>query len=167
MEQGVTQKLTRGCQSTKRLMVKEVMDNKELLEKIKETFPCPDVDVRTYSPLALAFIGDGIYEVVVRTMTVTKANRSNTDLHKATVKYVKAENQAKMVEILKPFLTEEEADVLRRGRNAKPNTVAKNASLGEYHRATGVEALMGWLYLSGKTDRMLELIKIGIDGLEE
>ena len=102
----------------------------------------------------------------MRTMIVTKANRSNTDLHKATVKYVKAESQAKMIEILKPYLSEEEADVLRRGRNAKPNTVAKNASLGEYHRATGVEALMGWLYLSGQTDRMLELIKIGIEGLD-
>ena len=143
------------------------MESKELLEKIKEAFPCPEVDVRTYSPLALAFIGDGIFELVVRTMIVTKANRSNMDLHQATVKYVKAENQAKMVEILKPFLTEDEAAVLRRGRNAKPNSVAKNASLGEYHRATGVEALMGWLYLSGQTDRMLELIKIGIEGLDK
>ncbi|MBO5986422.1 MAG: ribonuclease III [Lachnospiraceae bacterium] len=139
----------------------------DLLEKIKETFPCPNVDVRTYSPLALAFIGDGIYEVVVRTMIVAQANRSNTDLHKATVKYVKAENQSKMVEILKPHLTQEECDVLRRGRNAKPHTVAKNASLGEYHRATGLEALFGYLYLAGQTDRMLELMKIGIEGLEQ
>ena len=139
----------------------------DLLEKIKETFPCPNVDVRTYSPLALAFIGDGIYEVVVRTMIVAQANRSNTDLHKATVKYVKAENQSKMVEILKPHLTQEECDVLRRGRNAKPHTVVKNASLGEYHRATGLEALFGYLYLAGQTDRMLELMKIGIEGLEQ
>ena len=123
--------------------------------------------MRTYSPLALAFIGDGIFELVVRTMIVTQANRPNMDLHQATVKYVKAENQAKMVEILKPFLTEDEAAVLRRGRNAKPNSVAKNASLGEYHRATGVEALMGWLYLSGQTDRLLELMKIGIEGLDK
>lgn len=144
---------------------KELLGGQELLKKIKDFFPAPEVDPRTYSPLALAFIGDGIYELVIRTMVVTKANRANHDLHQATVKYIKAENQAKMVEILKPVLTEEEAAVLRRGRNAKPNSVAKNASLGEYHRATGVEALFGYLYLTGRTDRMLELIKLGVEGL--
>ncbi len=142
-------------------------ETKELLEKIKEVFPCPEQDVRTYSPLSLAFIGDGIYELVIRTMIVTKANRGNKDLHLATVKYVKAENQAKMVEILKPSLTQEEADMLRRGRNAKPGSVAKNARIAEYHRATGLEALFGYLYLTGQTDRMLELIKRGVEGLEE
>ena len=141
-------------------------ETKELLEKIKAVFPCPEQDVRAYSPLSLAFIGDGIYELVIRTMIVTKANRANKDLHLATVQYVKAERQAKMVEILKPSLTQEEADVLRRGRNAKPGSVAKNASLGEYHRATGLEALFGYLYLTGQTDRMLELIKLGVEGLE-
>ena len=143
------------------------MENQNLLDMIKEIFPSPEVDLRTYSPLTMAFIGDGIYEVVIRTMAVTKANRANSDLHKDTVKYVKAENQAKMVEILKPHLSEEEADILRRGRNAKPNTVAKNASLGEYHRATGFETLIGYLYLAGRTERMLELIKIGVEGLNE
>ena len=146
-------------------MEEKGLRGEELLKKIKETFPGQEVDPRTYSPLALAFIGDGIYELVIRTMVVIKANRANHDLHQATVKYVKAENQAKMVEILKPVLTEEEAAVLRRGRNAKPNSVAKNASLGEYHRATGVEALLGYLYLTGRTDRMLELIKLGVEGL--
>ena len=72
-----------------------------------------------------------------------------------------------MVEILKPFLTQEEADVLRRGRNAKPGSVATNARIAEYHRATGLEALFGYLYLTGQTDRMLELIKRGVEGLEE
>ncbi|MBQ3905459.1 MAG: ribonuclease III, partial [Lachnospiraceae bacterium] len=82
------------------------------------------------------------------------------------VKYEKAESQAKILEIIKPLLTQEEADVLRRGRNAKPHTTAKNASLGDYHKATGLEALYGYLYLSGRTDRMLELMKAGIEGLE-
>ena len=142
------------------------MESQSILERIKETFPCPEQDVRAYSPLALAFIGDGIYELVIRTMVVTKANRANHDLHQATVKYVKAENQAKMAELLKPVLTQEEAGVLRRGRNAKPNSVAKNASLRDYHRATGFEALLGFLYLTGQTDRMLELIKLGVEGLQ-
>ena len=86
--------------------------------------------------------------------------------HNVTVKYVKAENQAKIVEIIKPLLSEEEADVLRRGRNAKPHTTAKNASISDYHKATGLEALVGYLYLAGRTDRMLELMKIGFDGLD-
>lgn len=143
-----------------------VLQEKELLEKIKEVFPCPKQDLRTYSPLALAYIGDGVYELVIRTIIVAKANRSAGDLHKRAVRYVKAESQSRMAEILRPMLTEEEADVLRRGRNAKPHSVAKNASVGDYHRATGFEALMGYLYLSGQTDRMLELIRTGMQGID-
>lgn len=90
----------------------------ELLDKIKETFQCPPQDLRAYSPLTLAFVGDGVYSLVVRTMMVERANRGNNALHKETVKYVKAENQAKIVEIIKPVLTKTEIDVLRRGRNA-------------------------------------------------
>ncbi|MBQ1850680.1 MAG: ribonuclease III [Lachnospiraceae bacterium] len=142
------------------------MESQEILEKIKETFPCPEQDVRAYSPLTLAFIGDGVYSLVVRTMVVCRTNRANNALHHDAVKYEKAESQAKILEIIKPLLTQEEADVLRRGRNAKPHTTAKNASLGDYHKATGLEALYGYLYLSGRTDRMLELMKAGIEGLE-
>ncbi|MBR4732225.1 MAG: ribonuclease III [Lachnospiraceae bacterium] len=146
--------------------MEEALESQEILDKIKETFPCPPQDVRAYSPLALAFIGDGVYSLVVRTMVVCQANRANNALHNVTVKYVKAENQAKIVEIIKPLLSEEEADVLRRGRNAKPHTTAKNASISDYHKATGLEALVGYLYLAGRTDRMLELMKIGFDGLD-
>lgn len=142
------------------------MNQKELLEKIKEVFPCPEQDIRTYSPLTLAYIGDGIYELVIRTIVVEKANRGNNDLHKMTVKYVKAESQARMMEGLKPGLTEDEADVLRRGRNASPHSLPKNASRSDYHKATGFEALMGYLYLTGQTDRMLELIAKGLEMLE-
>ena len=141
------------------------MESQEIVEKIREFFPCQTPDLRAYSPLTLAFIGDGVYSLVVRTIVVDKANRANNALHKETVKYVKAENQAKIVEIINPILTEAESDVLRRGCNAKPHTTAKNASIRDYHMATGLEALVGYLYLAGQTDRMLELMKIGFAGL--
>ena len=135
----------------------------DFLDRIKETFACPEQDIRTYSPLALAYIGDGVYELVVRTMVVGRANRAANDLHKMSVNYVKAESQARMIEALRPLLTEEEGDVFRRGRNASPHSVAKNASRSDYHLATGFEALMGYLYLTGRRDRMLELIRKGME----
>ena len=143
------------------------MEKIGMLEQIKSYFPCPEQDIRTYSPLALAYIGDGIYELVVRTVIVDQANRAAADLHKMAVRYVRAESQAKMVELLKPVLTEEESDVLRRGRNASPHTIPKNASRSDYHKATGFEAVMGYLYLTGQTDRMLELMWMGMQGLDQ
>ena len=133
-----------------------------LLTKIKQTFDCEGQDVRAYSPLTLAYIGDGIYELVIRSIVVERANRSANDLHKKTTRYVKAPAQSAMIEALLPELTEDEEAVYRRGRNAKSYTTAKNASVADYRRATGFEALMGYLYLTGQTDRMLALIKEGI-----
>lgn len=132
------------------------------LEQIKNVFACGEQDIRAYSPLTLAYIGDAVYELVIRSVVVERANRSANDLHKMSVKYVKAEAQAKMAKALLEHLTEDEVAVYKRGRNAKSYTVAKNASLSDYRKATGFEALMGFLYLSGQTDRMLELIKQGI-----
>ena len=134
----------------------------ESLTYLKEQFELPDVDVKSYSPLVLAYIGDGIYELVIRSIVVERANRSANDLHKKTTRYVKAPAQSAMIEALLPELTEDEEAVYRRGRNAKSYTTAKNASVADYRRATGFEALMGYLYLTGQTDRMLELIKDGI-----
>lgn len=142
------------------------MNQTGLLEQIREVFPCPRQDIRTYSPLALAYIGDGIYELVVRTIVVEKANRAANDLHRMSVGYVKAESQARMMEGIRAELSEEEQDVFRRGRNASPHSVAKNASRSDYHKATGFEALMGYLYLTGRTERMLELIRRGMEYLE-
>lgn len=138
------------------------------LEQIKDVFDCREQDVRTYSPLTLAYIGDGIYDLVIRSVVVERANRSSRDLHRITTQYVKAQVQAKIVTALQEELTEEEAAVYRRGRNAKPHNTAKNASAEEYHKATGYEALLGYLYLTGQDGRMLELIKKGIElaGLE-
>ena len=139
-----------------------------LLEKIKKVFACSEQDIRAYSPLTLAYIGDAVYELVIRSVVVERANRSANDLHKMSVRYVKAEAQAKMIEALLEVLSEDELAVYKRGRNAKSYTMAKNASMSDYRKATGFEALMGFLYLSGQTDRMLELIKqgIGFAGME-
>lgn len=142
------------------------MEERDFLEQIKEYFPASDQDIRTYSPLTLAFLGDGIYEAVVRTVVVNQSNRASSKLHDMTVRYVKAPAQAKMVDILSPMLTEEEAEVLRRGKNASPHNIAKSGSRAEYFKATGFEALMGYLFLKGQSDRMLELIRAGMQGLD-
>ena len=123
------------------------------------------VDIRSYSPLALAYIGDGIYDLVIRSMIVGKGNTHANQLHRQTSQLVKAQTQSDMIEILKPQLTEKEMAVYKRGRNAKSPTMAKNASMSDYRRATGFEALMGYLYLENQMERMMELIKIGLIGI--
>lgn len=132
---------------------------------IREQFGVADVDIRTYSPLTLAYIGDGIYDLVIRTIVVGKGNTRAGDLHRRTSQIVKAHTQAQMMDILLPVLTEEEESVYRRGRNAKSPTMAKNATMSDYRKATGFEALMGFLYLKDEFERLVELVKIGADGL--
>lgn len=129
---------------------------------IKEQFGIKDVDIRTYSPLTLAYIGDGIFDIVIRSVVVGKGNTKASQLHKHTSSIVKAHTQAVMIEALEPHLTKEEADIYRRGRNAKSPTMAKNATMADYRKATGLEALMGYLYLSDDFERVVELIKLGV-----
>lgn len=139
-----------------------------ILEAIKSDFNCRDIDIRTYSPLTLAYIGDAIYELVIRTIVVERSNTSANNLHKKAVRYVNAETQAHMIEALQEELSEEEKVIYKRGRNAKSYTTAKNASVIDYRKATGFEALCGYLYLTGKQERMLALIRSAIEkvGLE-
>ena len=122
-----------------------------------------NVDIRTVNPLTLAYIGDGIYELVVRSVMVARTNTRAGLLHRQTSQYVKAEAQSKMMDVLLPVLTEEEESVYRRGRNAKSPTMAKNASVSDYRRATGFEALMGYLYLNDRMERIVELTKLALD----
>lgn len=138
---------------------------KDLIDYMKQVFSLKEVDLRTYSPLTLAYIGDGIFDLVIRTIVVNRGNCSAKNLHLKTSKVVKAEAQSTMVETLKPLLTEEELSVYKRGRNAYSITRAKNASMSDYRRATGFEALMGYLYLSDRFDRMIDLIKEGLEGI--
>lgn len=123
-----------------------------------------NADIRTVNPLTLAYIGDGVYELVVRSVMVARTNTRAGLLHRQTSQYVKAEAQSKMMELLLPVLTEEEESFYRRGRNAKSPTMAKNASVNDYRRATGFEALMGYLYLTDQMERIVELTKIALDG---
>lgn len=136
------------------------------LSLLKELFQLEDRDLRTYSPLTLAYIGDGVYELVIRTILVKKGNCPVNQLHRKASSLVKAAAQSRMMEILEPELSEEEHSVYKRGRNAHSPTMAKHATMADYRRATGFEALMGYLYLKEDYARMLELIRMGI-GEEE
>lgn len=136
-----------------------------LVRQLKKEFGCKEVDIRTYSPLALAYIGDSIYDVIIRTVVVERGNQSAKKLHRTAVRYVNAGTQARMAEALQEMLTEEEEDVYRRGRNTKSNSTAKNASVTDYRKATGLEALLGYLYLQDRTDRAVELVKLGLGHL--
>lgn len=138
----------------------------DLLPLVMKSFALKEVDIRSYSPLALAYIGDGVFELVIRTVVVERGNAPVSRLHRSTASYVRAATQAAMIEALLPELTQEELAVYRRGRNAKPHTSAKNASLADYLKATGLEALIGYLYLLGRTQRLIELIKDGLEKLE-
>ena len=122
---------------------------------IKEQFGIKHVDIRTYSPLTLAYIGDGIFDIVIRSVVVGKGNTKANLLHKHTSNIVKAHTQALMIEALLPHLTEEESDVYHRGRNAKSPSMAKNA--------TGLEAVMGYLYLKDDFERVVSLTKLGVE----
>ena len=139
----------------------------DLPEKIKEQFEIKDTDINTYNPLTLAFIGDSVYETIVRTMVVSKGNKSVNALAKDKNKLVNAKTQSRIAEILTEYYTEEEADIYRRGKNAKTANHSKSAAYSEYHRATGLEAVFGYLYLTGKLDRCLELFKTALEKLDD
>ena len=132
---------------------------------IKETFHTPDINADQYSPLNLAYMGDCAYEVVIRTLLLHKGNTHVDRLNKRASNLAKAATQSQIVGVIQEHLTEEELSVYKRGRNAKSYTSAKNASINDYRRATGFEALIGWLYLKGEFERMTELIRLGFEGI--
>lgn len=117
----------------------------------------PREELLNLSSLGLAHLGDSVFEVMIRSWLCLSGKAKAKDLHRATVKYVAAPAQAAMSQRILPMLTEEESDVFRRGRNTAPHSVPKAASRGEYQTATALEALFGWLYLQGRTERLNEL----------
>jgi 23S rRNA (guanosine2251-2'-O)-methyltransferase len=139
----------------------------EIADYIKEVLEMKEVEPEGYSPLTLAYIGDSIYDLVIKTKVISEGNKQVKKLHQETSSMVQASAQSEMMRVLQPLLTEEEHAVYRRGRNAKSVSPAKNQSLTDYRRATGFEALMGWLYLKREWKRMADLIKIGLDHLSE
>lgn len=127
---------------------------------------CPQLplrDINKISMLGLAHIGDGVYELLTRTMLCADGNKRVTDLHKKTVAIVNAPAQAKAMEKLLPVLNDDELALYKRGRNAKVNSIPHKADISQYHAATGLEALFGWLYLQGKTERINELYAICVE----
>lgn len=135
---------------------------------IREVFELKSVDADSYSPLTLAYIGDCVYELTNRTLLVNKGNAPVNKLNKKASELAKAPTQSRMISMLveNELLTEAELAVYRRGRNAKSFSTAKNATVSDYRRATGFEALIGWLYLKGESERALEIIKLAFDKLE-
>ena len=132
---------------------------------MEEIFEMRKVNIKEYSPLTLAYIGDAVYDLIIRTLVVNKGNQQVQKLHKETSTMVQASAQARMITALNDQLSEEEHAVYKRGRNAKSASPAKNQSISDYHKATGFEALLGYLYLKNDWKRMMELIKTGLEAL--
>ena len=139
----------------------------ELDSYLCEVFQTEEHDIRSYSPLSLAFIGDCVYDLVIKSLIIRKGNRPVNVMQKETSRLVKASAQSAMMRVMQEHLTEEEHAVYRRGRNAKSVSPAKNQSITDYRRATGFEALIGYLYLKKNYRRIVDLIKTGLVGLEE
>ena len=131
-----------------------------------EVFQMEEVDVSTYSPLTLAYIGDCIYDLIIRSLVVNKGNKQVNKLHQETSSLVQASTQSLMMRTMQEYLTEEEHAIYKRGRNAKSVSPSKNQSITDYRRATGFEALLGYLYLKKEWKRMLDLVKIGLDSIK-
>ncbi|MCC6093894.1 MAG: hypothetical protein LIV24_02545 [Eubacterium sp.] len=141
----------------------------ELTHDLEEAFSLPDFSARQFSPLTLAYIGDGIYELMIRTLLVRQSDAPVNKLHRRASSLVKAETQSEMIGYLQEngLLTDEEERVFHRGRNSKALTRAKNASIQEYRRATGFEAVCGYLYLKGDVKRLVELVGRALNAHEQ
>lgn len=137
------------------------------IKYMKEQLGIKDVDIRTYSPLALAYIGDCVFDMLIRSIVVSKGNMAVQKYHKKVSALVNAHAQAEMITALEPELTEEEQMIYKRGRNSKPATMAKNASAREYKTATGMEALLGYLYLTDQHTRLIDIVKRSLEIWEE
>ena len=124
-------------------------------------------DLLKLSNLGLAYLGDAVYEVMVRARMVLRGKLTPGKLHQAALDYVAAPRQAAMTERILPLLTEEEARIYKRGRNANPHSHPKGATRQEYQIATGLEALFGWLYLNGENERLNVLFDAMVAGEED
>lgn len=123
------------------------------------------IDIRTYSPQTLAFMGDAVFEIIVRERLVRRGNKGVDALNREKAQIVKASSQAKIADMIMDRLSEEEITIYKRGRNTKTRYTAKNADVADYRKATGLEALVGYLYLTGENERLDELMRIGVPEL--
>lgn len=143
------------------------MENADYYQYFKEQFHIGTVGVDSYSPLTLAYIGDAIFDVMIRTIAVSRVNKQVNKYHRDVSKIVCAPAQAKMMLAIHDRLTEEEQAIYRRGRNANSYTKAKNASRTDYRNATGFEAVLGYLYLKEDFKRLTDIVEMGLQVLEE
>ena len=134
---------------------------------MRREFEMKEVNIDSYSPITLAYIGDSVYDLIIKSLVINEGNKQVKKLHQETSHMVQASAQSEMMRVIQGVLTEEEHAVYRRGRNAKSVSPARNQSLTDYRRATGFEALMGWLYLKSDWKRIIDLVKIGLAHLEE
>lgn len=137
------------------------------LRQIADGFPVDEQKLKTYSPLSFAYIGDSVFDLIIRTMITAEGNSRPNRYHGIAIKYVNAKAQATMMKHIEPHLTEQEMSIFRRGKNAKPATCAKNQSHHDYRIATGFEALIGYLYLAGRMERIMELAALGLEAYEK
>ena len=144
------------------------MEYKSLIDEMKEKIPSVNsVDMRTLSPLVLAYIGDSVMDLFVRTYFATSVNETVSKLNARAIKVVKASAQANILHMLDDVLDDDEKDIVRRGRNAKSATIPKNADVTDYRLATGLEALLGYLFLNGNTKRISELFSYVLEKYEK
>ena len=141
----------------------ETCEEENITSAIYNAFGKGSWKTSALSALSLAYMGDCIYDLVIRTILTTHEGGTNKNLHKKSISMVNAATQARMIEALEDVLTDEENAVFHRGRNAKSGSSAKNASITDYRKATGLEALVGYLYLEGRYNRLVELIKLGLE----
>lgn len=134
----------------------------DLFDSVSSKFNINERDVDQLSPLVLAYIGDAVYEVFIRTLIISKGNSPVNKLHKESINFVKAKAQSDIIHRILETLTQEEQDVVRRGRNAKSGTIPKNADVTEYKYATGFESLIGYLYLKRQYERLLQVLEMCI-----
>mgnify|MGYP004502944077 CR=1 FL=1 len=140
-------------------------NSQNLLSEIHSHFSHEERDVRSYSALTLAYLGDAVFEIIIRTLIVESTKGPVKNLHKRTSELVNAASQAELVSSIQDLLTEEELRAYRHGRNAKTSSVAKHADIHDYRNATGLEALFGYLFLTGQSGRAIELVKLGFKKL--
>ena len=138
----------------------------DFLAYYKQSMKLEPVDAQSYSPLVLAYIGDAVYEVMIRVKVINRGSMQVNKMHKHSAQLVKASAQATLLKAIEGDLTAQELAVYKRGRNAKSATMAKHATMIDYRMATGLEALVGWLFLREEFNRLTELISLGLGRLE-
>jgi ribonuclease-3 family protein len=138
----------------------------EFFKKLSSELPVKHGDLSTYSPLALAYVGDAVFDLYIRTLLLSKGNAPVHKLHKQSVAFVKAKAQSDIIHKLLDRLDPDEQDAVRRGRNAKSGTVPKNADIADYKYATGFETLLGYLYIRQDFDRLMEVLRLSTEQSE-